>query len=125
MKLLLAGLFLIASQSRPGRFEGGSYTTCPDLHESLVQNTAYVEANESDLLRFAKSKPFAKCPVADFGRQDIKVQMQIRAENVFCATAENGPQEMQQAAVDAAMKMKFKKHRGESNIAGTLHFRFK
>jgi hypothetical protein len=51
--------------------------------------------------------------------------MEIRVHNVFCATAENGPQEMQQAAVDAAMKMKFKKHRGESNIVGTLRFRFK
>jgi hypothetical protein len=127
MRLVLVGIFLIASQSRPGRFEGGSYTTCPDLQESLVQNTAYVEASESDLLRFAKSKPFAKCPVANCAGQDIKVWMEIRVENVFCATAENGPPEMQKAAVNAAMEMKFKKnkkHALSSNVVGTLHFKF-
>jgi hypothetical protein len=50
-----------------------------------------------------------------------------QVENVFCATAENGPPEMQKAAVNAAMEMKFKKnkkHALSSNVVGTLHFKF-
>ena len=115
VKLTLLSLLLFtAISSRSGRFENGFYTTCPTMEQTLHLSVAYVEVNDKEFLHFANSRPLIKCPIADCGKQKVSVSMMVQGENVFCALAENGPSEMQESAVKAAMEMKFKRHRAGS-----------
>jgi hypothetical protein len=100
-----------------------NYSTCPDFEHAVVRNVAYMQVNDSALLKWAAVKIY---PDSTSTKEKVRVELQIEGENVFCAQALNGSEEKQKAAVDAAMHWKFKKKRGDfkQDIMGVLTFNF-
>lgn len=88
-----------------------------------MRNVAYLVVPESKLRKWAIIKPE---PNVSKSAERIHVLIEVEGENVFCATAINGPAQKQRSAVEMAMQWKFKKDRGDNNssVAGTLTFSF-
>jgi hypothetical protein len=89
----------------------------------VVRSVGYVQATEPELQKWATVKI---SPNTTSRPETVRVQVQIEGERVFCAQATDGPSDKQKAAVDAAMRWRFKKKRGEfkDDLMGTLTFRF-
>ena len=124
--ILLIVSLMQTSAPEAGHFIDGFYSTCPSSREIHGLEDMFADVGESDLLRLAKSKPIAKCPTKDCRKQIVQVDVTVRDANVLCANAKSGSPELQKAAVDAAMQMKFKKTDSKpfSGITGILKFRF-
>jgi hypothetical protein len=122
-------IFLVLMQSKAvqqGHFDEGFYTTCPAEREIHGLEDMFVTVDEPDLLRLAKSKPVAKCPIGDCRKQTVKVDVTVHDGEVSCVNAKDGKPELQKAAVEAAMQMKFKKTNTKPfyGITGILTFTF-
>ncbi len=99
------------------------YSTCPPFADAIRRNVAYVDATEAELRRWATKKVVPKSVGA---REIIHVQVQVEGQAVFCAQSLHGSPAKQRAAVEAAMKWKFKQQRGnfKDNLIGPLTFEF-
>jgi hypothetical protein len=85
------------------------YSTCPPIEDSLGRNVVYVNATETELRRWATKRVV---PRGMGAREIIQVQVQVEGQAVFCAQSLHGSPAKQKAAVEAAMKWKFKQKRG-------------
>jgi hypothetical protein len=126
-KLLMLAVLLQPGKAQTGRFENGLYSTCPDKVEIRGFEDMFTSVEENELVRLAQSKPVAKCPINHCGSQVVPVDISIHEGKVVCVNAKGGAAELQKAAVDTAMQMKFKKVNAKPfyGITGTLNIRFK
>ncbi len=99
------------------------YTTCPDFEHAVIRDVAYIEVSNADLLRWASKRVY---PPPQGVPETINVLLEIEGDHAFCAAALNGAKEKQKAAVESALKWRFKKKRGDlkRDITGNLSFRF-
>jgi hypothetical protein len=99
------------------------YSTCPAFEDAIRRNVVYVDATEAELRRWASKQVVPKNAGA---REKITVQVQIEDQAVFCAQALDGSPAKQKPAVEAAMKWKFKRKRGEFKeyLLGPIVFEF-
>jgi hypothetical protein len=79
----------------------GAYSTCPDAQHAMLRSVGYVQATETELLKWAKTK---KYPARTTEPETVEVQVQVDGKTVFCAQALSGSPEKQKVAVDAVMK---------------------
>ena len=124
--LIVFTLLVQADQPQQGRFEKGFYSTCPATREIRGVQDMFAPVSEKDLLRLANSRPIAKCPLKNCSRESVSVDITVHEGDVFCATAKSGSMELQKAAVEAAMLMKFKKMDSTPffGITGIVKYRF-
>ena len=99
------------------------YSTCPPFEDSLRRNAVYVHATETELRRWATKKVVPKSMGA---REIIQVQIPVEGQTALCAQSLHGSPAKQKAAVEAAMKWKFKQKRGnfKDYLVGPLTFEF-
>jgi antirestriction protein ArdC len=120
--LAIQSVVVFSKDSQPG------YSTCPVLtfDQAVRQNVAYGEVSTSALLKHAKKKVKPETPASCkcAGRVKVEVKM-IESGRVVCATALNGPQPLQEAAVRAAMQWQFSADSNFSDVVGVLVFDFK
>ena len=112
----LALFFLLAAPQT-------SYSTCPSFEDAIRRNVVYVAATEAELRQWATKRVAPK----SFGaREVVQVQVQVEGSTVFCAQSLHGSPAKQQAAVEAAMKWRFKHKRGDfkDNLLGPITFEF-
>ena len=83
----------------------------------------YVNATETELRRWATK---TVVPRNKGAREIIQLQVQVEGPAVFCAQSLHGSRAKQKAAVEAAMKWKFKQKRGnfKDDLIGPLTFEF-
>ena len=99
------------------------YSTCPAFEDAIRRNVVYVDAKEAELRRWATKKVDPK----SFGaREKVAVQVQVEDQSVICAQALDGSSVKQKSAVEAAMKWKFRRKRGEFKdyLLGPITFEF-
>lgn len=99
--------------------QGNYYSTCPPLEQAVYRNVVYTTASEKQLHRWATTKP---SPARTEHPRPLKVMVYVEGAVPFCAQALDGPLEKQKAAVDAVLKWKFKRKRGDSknDVVGTV-----
>ena len=127
IRVLLVSLLVIQSVTALPKDSLPVYSTCPVLtfDEAVRQNVAYAEVSTSALMKRAKTKFKPETPVSCKCAGRVKVQVNVEGERVICATALNGPQTLQEAAVKAAMQWRFDERLNPSDVTGVLVFDFK
>ena len=102
------------------------YSTCPPTQQMMKRNVGYVEVGTRELMSYAKVKIQPEKPLSCRCKGQVRVMVMVEGQRVFCAAALDGHPLLQKAAVDAAMKWKFKRERPEfrSEIYGVLIFEF-
>ena len=90
-------------------------------------STGYVQVDARELLKYAKVKVQPKPPESCRCEGPVRVEVMVKGESVFCATAVDGHPLLQEAAVKAAMHWRFKKKRPpfKENIYGVITLDFK
>jgi hypothetical protein len=101
------------------------FSTCPE--EMYKRNTGYVLADPAELVKYAEVKVWPALPESCRCEGSVRVQIFVERDRVFCANALDGPPQLQDAAVKAAMQWRFKKKRPafKEDIYGVLTFGFK
>jgi hypothetical protein len=121
MKSALTMLFIMTLlwQSEP---EGAHYSTCPKDMAKL--NTGYVLVDPAD---YARVTVQPRIPESSQREGEVRVQIYVRRDRAFCATALDGNPPLQEAAVKVAMEWRFTKKRPpfRGNIYGVLTLRTK
>ena len=94
----------------------------------MLRDVGYVSATPDELMKYSVHREKANRPARHPEvRGSIPVQIQLEGEKPFCAQALAGDLETQKAAVDAAMKWRFKKSRGafKHYVLGIINISFK
>ena len=126
-RALLFSLLAIQSVAVFSKDSQTGYSTCPVLtfDQAVRQNVAYGEVSTSALLKHAKTKVKPETPASCKCAGRVKVEVKIESGRVVCATALDGPQPLQEAAVRAAMQWQFSTDSNFSDVVGVLVFDFK
>ena len=87
----------------------------------------YMQVDARELLKYVKVKVQPKPPRSCRCEGSVRVEVMVKGERVFCATAVDGHPLLQEAAVKAAMQWRFKKKRPpfKKNISGVITLDFK
>jgi hypothetical protein len=89
-------------------------------------NTAYVQVDSADLLKYAKVRVQPQIPPSCRCEGQVRVEVMVKRDRAFCATALDGHPLLQEVAVKAAMQWRFRKRPAfREDIFGILTFEFK
>jgi hypothetical protein len=125
-RIVLISILAIQSVATLPKDAQPNYSTCPVLtfDQAMRQDVAYLDVSSSALMKHAKTQVKPETPTSCRCVGRVKVQVKVEGERVVCATALNGSQSLQEAAVKAAMQWRFEQL-DFSDVTGVLVFDFK